>query len=152
MIDKEGKPIIRQNSFYILAPVEMFRTMKHVPKNFDPILLFKIDSEKGSHEDKAKLDDQFMTVHYWGNDFTFLRKYRYFINSYCDNSDTISNRSKSYLIGITFIIAYLLNIYGPEHVSLISIYLFTIGFIGYSLSINLAKKKYLNDLWNTNKT
>ena len=151
LLDKDGNPFIRQNSFYLLAPSEMFNTIKHVPVNEDPILLFKVDSDTGSSDMEAYESDKFIPVHYWGNDFTFLRKYKYLLSNYNHSENMIPNINKVIGLSVWFTIALLFTIFGHEFFKIGAMVTFTLLFVIYSIRFQYVKETYLDKLWNQRK-
>ena len=145
---KENDILIKPNCFFILAPTEMFRTVKHVPIKLDPILFYREPDKYSSHNNKADKNDTFVNIHYWGNDFSPFRKFNYLLSRYARYDDDWSNRSRSILLLSIFIVFLLVNFlpfYIPITIELAILIPLTIVITGISLNY---KNKYLNKLWN----
>lgn len=133
--------LVDSDNFFILAPVEQFKTIKHVPRSQDPILFYRADSSPNRYGE-AQEEDLFVQVHNWGNDFTFLRKFRDMLCTY-DGMGDANNRQ----IFIGFTIGYLLltffafaaNLLIPV-IILTAIY----SFVLYQLNHNLRYHKEWN--------
>lgn len=142
---------MRPDCFYILAPTEMFRTVKHVPRNLDPILFYKEPNSTSSRVEKAHKDDSFVNIHYWGNDFSPLRKFRYLFSDFKEYNSDWPNRNRMIVFIIVFsllAIANALLFYIPMAINVIILAILTSLTVGYS---SYYKSKYLNDLWNDKK-
>ncbi len=144
---------IRQSSLYILAPTSQFNTIEDTPVQTDPILFYKVDSEHGSsREEEADENDRFVNVHNWGNDFTFLRKYRWLINTRVNTDEGLSNASRSIIIGLLFLITLAFNIWSGQKELIIAVnVLFMIFFACIINNNHTMKVDTLNHLWNTNR-
>lgn len=142
--------IVRQNSFFVLAPVEQFKTIKHVPINADPILFYSDGSAESrtSYRSEASTSDTFVNVHYWGNDFTSIRKFRWLFNTYRYSSDQFSNLFRTAICAVIFSLCL--------WISLSSAYMFLgatllglvviASILCYSYGV---KTETLDNLWNT---
>lgn len=80
------------DNFFILAPSEMFNNEKFIPRNMDPILFYREKTSQWRHEDLAQEPELFTQIHNWGNDFSFMRRYRFMISDYQKSRDEMSNR------------------------------------------------------------
>lgn len=74
--------------FYIMAPVEMFSTKKHVPVSKDPVLFYKTGM------------NSYKLVHQWGDDFPFSRVFRIMFKTASDD-EGFSNLT-GFLIPVAF--------------------------------------------------
>jgi len=140
---------VSMSNFFILAPEEMFNTIKHVPQKLDPILFFVPDT---THSNSISEQSTCIAVHDWGNDFTAIRKIKWFFNGYVHNAEHVSNKTRSLLISVVLVLTIFASLFvtGPPAIftlivlAAIPIYFFVSANIRY-------KKNYLIDLWNTNK-
>lgn len=151
--ERDNDLIIKSNSLYILAPTEQFKTIKHVPVKADPILFFKVDSENtiSSYYDEASIEDKFVSVHNWGNDFTFLRKYRWLFSGYVRNSACVSNFITSLILIGIITLGIFINMYMTNKALTLFNFLLFFG-ISLCLVLNyVTKLAYLDKLWNTNE-
>lgn len=150
---EEQDIIIRQNSFYILAPTEQFKTLKHVPISADPILFYLDGSAESSssYERSIKESDKLINVHYWGNDFSFLRKFKWLVTTYRYRDDHWSNLGRTICALIPFVLALTFIIFANFPLPLF----FSILGCGISFWLFYAslryKNYYMDELWNTNK-
>lgn len=155
---QEGINTIRSNSFWILAPTSQFETIKNVPVNEDPILFYLCDSENmsSSHSDGAKEYDRFIQVTNWGNDFTFLRRFKWLTSSYNYRSGSCNNLTRFKFASLFFFIAltlpFLLNRFVQNDFGSWAFQFFVFLIVGCMLAFNLfLKNEELDDLWNSNK-
>lgn len=132
------------NNFFILAPSEMFNNEKHIPRELDPILFYRENNSR-YRDVFAEESDLFTQIYNWGNDFSFMRKFRYFLSRYRRDNDDTSNRDLM-LISLFFILA-----------SVVSSIVFTMPFIaltGLSVAYFFAsfiEEDIFNLTWNNNK-
>lgn len=132
------------NNFFILAPSEMFNNEKHIPRDMDPILFYRENNNR-YRDIMAEESDLFTQIHNWGNDFSFMRKYRYFFSTYRRTNDDSSNRALMH-ISLFFVL-----------VSIISSIVFTMPFIalvGLSVAYFFAsfiEEDIFNLTWNNNR-
>lgn len=152
---EENDIIARRDAFYILAPTEMFNTIKHVPINLDPILFYKEPNPHSSKTQYAKVSDTFINVHYWGNDFSPLRRFRYLFSKYVHRTDEFSNWTRTGIFGIILFIVFILNLIGsfiplyiPMVLNIVILALIGIPIFNFSIS---NKINNLNELWNDDK-
>ena len=142
---------MRSECFYILAPTEMFRTVKHVPRNLDPILFYKEPNSTTSRVEKAQTSDSFVNIHYWGNDFSPLRKFRYLFSNFKEYRSYWANKDRMIVFMIIFSLLTILNLitlFMPMAFNVTILAILTSLTVGYS---SYYKNKYLNKLWNVNK-
>jgi hypothetical protein len=146
--EKNDLPI-KQNSFWILAPQEQFDTVTNVPKQRDPILFYLVDAENmsSSHKEKIYSDDKLINVHYWGNDFSFLRRFRWLFSTFQDYSDDFPIRSRTILILSFLFVMTLANIFMYLPLSL-NIFVSLVMLIPLNFSLNYKRK--LDSYWNNN--
>lgn len=140
------------NSFFILAPTETFKTVKHVPVNADPILFYRDGSEhSSSSKDTIEKNDILLQIHNWGNDFTFLRRFRWLFNNYTWDSEEMSNFGRTVISLGIFVMCILVTIFTSQitlfYMSLTLGGVFTTALTAFS---HYYKKKRLDGLWNTN--
>lgn len=132
-------------NFFILAPSEMFNNEKHIPKEKDPILFYREKKDGNRSNSLAYESDLFTQIHNWGNDFSFIRKYRYFLSRYKDSSDDVSNRFLFIISMIVFLFSYITSVLSAMPM---------IAVVGVLLSYGVCsftdKKIFLNT-WNNNK-
>jgi len=138
-----------RDSFFILAPVELFNTVKKVyPAPPDPILFYR-DPEKmvSSYETKAQKDEVFVQLLNWGNDFQLSRRFRFLTNTH-GKKETMSNLSVTVLASIVLFLAFLaLQI----HMALfMSVLIISYG-ITLLTTISDNYKRYTK-FWNTSET
>lgn len=107
--EKNDIPVLG-SKFFIMAPEEQFNTIKQVPIQADPILFYS--PEYNGHS--LASSDTFIQVHNWGNDFGFLRRFRWMRSSYTYRSDHTS--TSGYMVGvfIAVIMGLPLNIFLPS--------------------------------------
>lgn len=138
-----------RSNLFILAPTEMFQTVKHVPLRKDPILLYR-DAEVNTSSrgyDRAQLGEVFVQVYNWGNDFTITRKFRYLFSSVVERSEHTVTLTATIISAVLFLLSFLTGIW------LFNIAFPLIFFILGSvlLFINSINYKYVDTLWNTNE-
>lgn len=143
--NEKNKVRITEQNFHILAPVEMFETVK-VRKilDKDPIIFYREEP----NTDYITENEVVTNVYGWGNDFSILRIFRYFWNPYKEYSNKgMSNRSRTLLFLALFgIIAYMHVLNLPFIIAFIGNLLLGISYI-YGTLMN----KDYDEFWNTNQ-
>lgn len=142
------------NCFFILAPVESFRTVKHVPVDADPILFYRDGSDHSiTSSDHVSEKDILLQIHNWGNDFTFIRRFRWLLDGYYPDSDSTSNQVRTFTLGIIFLVAIAITFFVPI-IEALFVSLFVGGFIcALSLTFSIYhRNRYLSELWNSDRT
>lgn len=84
-----GVPV-KNHCFYILAPAEQFNNVEKVPRHADPILFYREPKTTTSRNEWAHESDIFTQVTNWGNDFSELRRLKYWFSTY-DHRDYYSD-------------------------------------------------------------
>jgi hypothetical protein len=106
---KEKNIAMEGNKFFILAPEEQFRTLKSVPVQADPIMFYSPEYNGYSLSNR----DTFIQVHNWGNDFGFLRKYRWMTTSWIPRSDDLSIRGSLIIALVALAVMLVCNFIHP---------------------------------------
>jgi hypothetical protein len=148
---KEKGVELRKECFFILAPVEQFENIKHVPRKADPILFYREPNEYTSRVSEASEKDVFTQVLNWGNDFSELRRFKYWFSSYDSrkySDDFHMSYLNSTLIAIVLIGMSLLNgvVWDNFYTSLFFLIPAAIIMLSNSLS-----NPNINEEWNTNR-
>lgn len=154
---KESHPDVEINplNFFILAPIELFKTVKHepiqkVPVNLDPILFYRIPEKGSSSRDTYKVVTEKCTlvqVYNWGNDFSEFRKYMNMFSDTVNHSEDTSPKAVT-ITGLSFIFLSLL------FAIILNTMIATIitAFIGcFILYVNTFTKKHIDRLWNSER-
>lgn len=92
------------HNFFILAPSEMFNNEKHIPLDMDPILFYR-EQGRNYFGVFAEESEIFTQIYNWGNDFSFMRKYRYLLSTY--EGKRGDNHSNRWLFGLSTIILFI---------------------------------------------
>lgn len=135
--------------FFILAPIEQFRNIKHVPVKQDPILFYRNPEKNFTSRDthnKVTEECVLAQVYNWGNDFSSLRKLMYMGNN--TKLETSSTTPSSILqTTVLFMLFTLASAFFPYIiVTIILIFITSISAFG------LAKKSFeIDTLWNVPK-
>jgi hypothetical protein len=137
------------DNLFVMAPAEMFDTIKHKPKKkVDPILLYrdtekKVTSYRDTDYSKASTDDMFVQVYNWGNDFNFTRKYHYLFTSTIDRSSDTCVSTVTFWAIVFMLIGFVLGMS-----------IFNIGFgffffiVGSLFILFNSDSKFVDTLWN----
>lgn len=136
---------IGTNNFFILAPVEQFKTIKHVPLSKDPILFYKdpdsSTSSRGYRE--VKKDDVLVQVINWGSDFSFWRVFHPFFSTFQDQGGDVTKLRMTFVSGILLVLSILASIFLHFFVSVFLVSLACI-FLFTNISYSNSQK-----LWNS---
>ena len=141
-----GTNLVDSDNFFILAPVEQFQTIKHVPRAKDPILFYRSDTSTHRYGEAAE-SDIFIQVHNWGNDFTFLRQFRDMFNTYDHMSGDIpTNRTGFWVATVLYSLSLLFTIMN-DFIFMTGFFTLIYSYLLFQLNTNL---EYHNE-WNTQK-
>jgi hypothetical protein len=138
-----------RSNLFILAPTEMFQTIKHVPLRKDPILLYR-DAEVNTSSrgyDRAQLGEMFVQVYNWGNDFTITRRFRFLLGTIVKKEGDSVTLTATIVSALLFLASFLIGV-GFFNIAFPLIF-FILGAV--LLFINANVEKYADTLWNTNE-
>lgn len=81
--EKVNKDIkLKQNNLFILAPMEQFKKVSKVKNmTINMMLFYREDNSYSSYLVNAEESDIFSNIHSFGEDFSFLRKYKILFNN-----------------------------------------------------------------------
>lgn len=140
------------DSFFILAPVEMFNTdkVKRVAPQKDPILFYRQPNNGTTSHNReyAQLDDAFVQIMNWGHDFQTSRKNRVHWNDY-DGTSGMPNFLRTLLAITVIVVSIIVGFFFMTVIPTIA----GIIFAGFMLAHNLNSKSFkaYKKLWNNSE-
>lgn len=137
-----------KDNLFILAPVEMFNTIDHIPEpNLDPILLYRDDERHTSSYNRtnAREEDFFIQIYNWGNDFGVLRRFKYLFTSTIRREDDIRSIIATIISTILFVLSFIVGWFSFSIT--FPLIIFLIG--GVVLFVNSTLEKHVDTLWNS---
>lgn len=143
---------IRQNSFFILAPTELFKGQKH-KAYADPILFYLEGSAESSssHRDYVKEEDKLITVHNWGNDFSLTRKYKWLLSTYKYRESDTNNALRTLYMSLLILIGIIFQLLSGFEIPFLAVSLPILAVLAVFLGLSVDYKlDYINNNWNKN--
>lgn len=130
---------IDADKFFILAPMEQFRNIEHVPISKDPVLLYRTDGRTYD----AQETDVFVAVYNWGNDFIWHRIFKTWTLTYRRTDEDASALAATWIATVVLGIGMAASLlWGWFYVGFAAAAIWTMIMIG-----NSQKKKF-DRLWN----
>lgn len=138
------KPVNRDHLF-ILAPVEQFNTIEHVPLNTDPVL-FYCENRAYNKNSGPNENDTLVLLHQWGDDFKNSRIFRILTNRMSSRNSDGTNAMMTN-IGIFVILVSLISTFTGLHPIAGTI----ISSLGILFIFSSIGSTFRDENWNTNK-
>lgn len=140
-----GTNLTDSDNFFILAPTEQFKNIKHVPRQQDPILFYRTEISPNRYGEATE-SDFFVAVHNWGDDFSFLRKYKRLFNTYEPDTDTPTDLTVTLGLSFFYLLLFLISVIAHYFITSIVITVLYIVFLYLHFS-----EPQTEELWNKNR-
>lgn len=144
--DREIK--INSFDFFILAPIELFKTQVYEAPDPDPIIFYRQNEMYATSygREKASEGDVFIQIENWGNDFTFMRKLHVLFDTYRNNRDENTPLKRTVMFSVLSLISIGIASFGYFNISLIPIALAIFLFRN-----NISLTYSIDERWNDDK-